>query len=320
MRLKRFIERSLVLLLGIAIGIGISLVGSRVLQSAWILGPKDVLRERGRLYVIGTGPAGPQMATLQALETMKKMDVIIAPPKQAVLFTSYIGGKPNLFHPWEGFFDYNGKRYYDLDKDELALFKNECFRLRDERVAKIRELLAQGKDVGLLDAGNPCLFGPSHWYLEQFSPEDVAIIPGVGSDAAALAALGKSIMPAFRTRFVAQTTPFFLQDQDGGAAQALHDFRKHDASMVFYMALEKPERLFQELAEAFPADMPCAVVYWAGFPVMQKIVHGNVGNMLTKLSGEKETYMGILFVGRFLEGKPYETSMRESLISLSRAE
>jgi len=41
---------------------------------------------RGHFYVIGTGPAGPEMATLQALETIKKMDYIIASARKAKLF------------------------------------------------------------------------------------------------------------------------------------------------------------------------------------------------------------------------------------------
>jgi hypothetical protein len=41
-------------------------------------------------------------------------------------------------------------------------------------------VLAQGKNVGLLDLGNPCLFGPSHWHVEYFDPEDLVIIPGMG--------------------------------------------------------------------------------------------------------------------------------------------
>lgn len=294
------------------------LLALRMLQSTWIVGPKDVLRGRGRLYVIGTGPAGPQMATLQALETMEKMDVIIAPKKHALLFAGYIGGKPNPFDPWAGFFDYKGKRYYELDKSELAAFEKECFRLRDERVKKIKQLLSEGKDVGLLDAGNPCIFGPSHWYIEQFAPEDLWIIPGVGADAAGLAALGKSIMPAHTTRFVVLTAPFFLLGYEQDDIQVLREIKKYDASMVYYMALEHSDRLFDNLKRVFAADTPCAVVYWAGFPVLQKIVWGTVGDMRSRLSREKEKYMGILFVGRFLSGKPYESAMRESLMALAK--
>jgi precorrin-4 methylase len=314
------IKRKIVqLVLAGAVGAALPLLVLWALQSSWIVGPKDVLRSRGRLYVIGTGPAGPQMATLQALETMKKMDVILAPKRHAVLFARYIGDKPNLFNPWAGFFDYKGKRYYELDKAELAAFEKECFRLRDERVKKIKRLLDEGKDVGLLDSGDPCVFGPSHWYIEQLPPEDVWIVPGLGAGAAALAALRKSVIPAHKTRFVVQTAPFFLLGHEKEDVQVLRDLARYDASMVYYMALEHSDRLFDKLRRVFPADTPCAAVYWAGFPLLQKIVRGNVGDMGPRLSKEKEKYMGMLFVGRFLAGKPYESAMRESLRALAGA-
>ena len=56
--------------------------------------------------------------------------------------------------------------------------------------------------------------------------------------------------------------------------------------------------------------MPCAVVYWAGYPDKQRIVRGTVADMGQKIAKEKEKLMGLLFIGRFLEGKPWETAMK----------
>ncbi len=266
---------------------------------------------RGHFYVIGTGPAGPRMATLQALDTIKRMDAIVASDQRAKLFAEYIGDKPVLFDPWKGFWDYKGKGYRKLSEKEKAEFKVERFRIRDERVNKIKTLLAEGKDVGLLDSGNPCLFGPSHWYVEHFDPQDLVIIPGMGCDAAAMAALGKSVIPAYDTRFVMQTAPMFLIDQDMKDRRILKDLSKYPITMIQYMALGNPEKLFATLGENYPPDMPCAVVYWAGDPDRQRIVRGTIENMGQKLSKEKENFMGLLFVGRFLEGKPYEAAMKK---------
>ena len=266
---------------------------------------------RGLFYVIGTGPGGPQMATLQALDTIKRMDVIVAPEgRQLKLFAEYIGNKPILFDPWKGVFDYKEKSCWKLGKEELAKFKVERFRLRDERIEKVKALLAQGKDVGLLDSGNPCLFGPSHWYIEEFDSEDVVIVPGMGCDAAAMAALGKSTIPAHDVRFVMQTAPFFLTGWGKTDRQILKDLSKYPATMVLYMALYEPEKVFAALREMLPPDMPCAVVYWAGYPDRQRIVRGTVADMGEKLSKDKERFMGLLFIGRFLEGKPYEMAQK----------
>jgi len=265
---------------------------------------------RGHFYVIGTGPAGPRMATVQALDTIKRMDAIVASDQHVKLFADYICNKPILFDPWKGFWDYNGKDYRKLNKEEMARFKVERFQIRDARVSQIESLLAQGKDVGLLDSGNPCLFGPSHWYVEQFDPHDVVIIAGMGCDAAAMAALKKSVIPAYNTRMVVQTAPFFLVDPGLTEHQILEDLAKYPTTMIFYMALWQSERLFAALGKVFPPDMPCAVVYWAGYPDRERIVRGTVADMGQRLADEREKFMGLLLVGRFLEGKPYEAAMK----------
>lgn len=280
-----------------------------------IVGPsvhqgEDKSPDRGRLYVIGTGPAGPQMATLQALETIERIDMVVAPDEQADLFKDYIRNKPVLFNPWEGLFDYKGKSFRELNMKERIDFIRERTRKIDERVNQIKSHLEKGKAIGLLDSGNPCLFAPCHWYVEQFSHEDVVIIPGMGSDAAAMAALGKSVIPAYNSRFVMQTSPFFLTGPMMEDIRLLKDIGKYETTIVLYSALANPEKLFVKLGEVLPADMPCAVVYWAGYPDKQKIVRGTVSDLGPRLAKEEEKYMGLLLIGRFLEGKPYEGAMR----------
>ena len=161
-----------------------------------------------------------------------------------------------------------------------------------------------------MDSGNPCLFGPSHWYVERFDPSDVVIIPGMGCDAAAMAALKKSVIPAHDSRMVIQTAPFFLMGPRLEEVQILKDLAKYPATMIFYMALGQSELLFERLRQAFPPDMPCAVVYWAGYPELQHIVRGTIADMEKKLANEKEKFMGLLLIGRFLEGTPYEAAMK----------
>ena len=265
---------------------------------------------RGHFYVIGMGPSGPKMATMQAIDTIKRMDVFLAPKDtQIKLFAEYMGDKPVLFDPWKGFWDYKEKFMFNLNKEERAKFYVERFRLRDERVEKIKALLEQGKDVGLLESGNPSLFGPSHWYAEEMDPADVVIIPGMGCDAAAMAALGKSTIPAHDTRFLMQTAPFFLTDwwED---REILKKVVEYPTTMILYMAMYEPQKLFAALEEVLPPDMPCAVVFWAGYPDRERVVRGTLSDMGETLSKDKESFMGLLFIGRFLEGKPYEAAIK----------
>ena len=179
----------------------------------------------------------------------------------------------------------------------------------EARVAQIKGFLAQGKDVGLLDNGNPCLFAPGQWYVDHFNSEEVVIIPGMGSDAAAMAALGKSVIPAHNARFVIQTSPIFLFDHTMQDQKLLKDLSGYPSTTILYMALQMPERMFSILQDFYPPDMPCAVVYWAGYPDQQRVVMGTIEDMGQKLVSEEETYMGLVFIGRFLDGKPYAAAM-----------
>ena len=273
---------------------------------------------RGHFYVIGTGPAGPRTATLQALDTIKKMDLIVASDQHVKLFAKYVGNKPVLFDPWTDIWDYKGKPQQNLNNAELAQFKVERFQIQHKRVKQFKHLLAEGKNIGLLDSGNPCLYGPSHWYVEQMDQNDVVIIPGMGCDSAAMAALGKSAIPAHNARFVLQTAPFSLMGWGLKDNQVLKDLAKYPSTMVFYMALWKSEKLFVELNKVFPPDMPCAVVFWAGYPDRERVLRGTVGNMGEKLSKDKEKFMGLLFIGRFMEAKPYESAMKRMQDNLKK--
>jgi precorrin-4 methylase len=269
-----------------------------------------VKNEPGRFYVIGTGPAGPKLATLQALETIERMDAIVADDPHVRLFAEYVGSNPVLFDPWEGLFSYEGKPIRQLDREQMAAFEKERIRLIKNRVDKIKNYLVQGKNVGLLDNGNPMVFGPGNWYLEEFEPHETVVIPGMGSDAAALAALGKSALPAYDARFVLQSSPLYLMDHRTVGIEILKDIGKYPSSTILYMALAMPERLFPLLRQIYPPDMPCAVVYWAGYPDRQRIIMGTISDMASKIAGEEERYMGLLLIGRFLAGRPYNAAMK----------
>lgn len=269
--------------------------------------------EPGRFYVIGTGPAGPPLCTLQALERMKAVDALVAPEELVVLFEDYVGDKPVLFDPLPGLWDHQGVWWEDLDTELLPVFEAERERLITERVAQVRGWLEEGKDVGMLDIGNPSLYGPAHFYLERMTADEVAILPGMGSDAAAMAVLGKSALPAFDSRFLIQSAPFSLfTGRDAEDRQVLEHVAQYPSTMILYMALQDPEALFGALGEVLPAEIPVAVVFWAGHPEKERVMRGTVGDMGPRLAADPERLMGLLFIGRFLEGRPYAAGVEQA--------
>jgi precorrin-4 methylase len=267
----------------------------------------------GTFYVVGTGPAGPELATVRALEVIRGADFILCDEGMKKRFKAHLQGKPILADPWKGMWDYKGKHWKELPNlkpQEKRAFQQERIKIREETIKKIKEKLAQGKTVALLDSGDPCLFGPSHWFIEGFEPQQVEIIPGVGAFSAAMAALKKSSIPAYDTRFVMQTSPYFLI---GSGKEIFRDLVKHPATMVFYMGIKELNRLVPLLKQSYPGDLPVAVVYNAGYPEKEKVVKGTLDTILSKVAGEKEPWMGLIIVGRCLEGKPYRSRV-ENLV------
>jgi uroporphyrin-III C-methyltransferase len=257
----------------------------------------------GRFYVVSTGPAGPELATLKAIETMKNADLVLCEPRTAKRFQAYLQGK-KVQDPWKELWRYQGKIWMkelkSFKPEERAKVIAEKSRQRDGFVKQMQVLLKQGKKVALLDGGDPTIFSRAFWLLEGLHKDQVEIIPGVGAYTAAMAALKKASTGG-GARFVLQTAPFsfFGKTDRGDLAQALSRF---PGTLVFYMGLSEIQGLVSTLKKYNPGDLPVAVVYYAGYPQKEKVVKGTLDNILARIAPEKEKWMGMIIVGRAITG------------------
>ncbi|MBN1843679.1 MAG: tetrapyrrole methylase [Deltaproteobacteria bacterium] len=258
---------------------------------------------RGKCYVIGTGPAGPEHATGKAIECIQKADVIFGSNDTLERFSTYLKGKNLLGNPWRGKFKHSWQDREKLGPEEKKQYVEERIRFWDETAARIRHEVAQGKTVALLDSGDPCVFGPSHRVIEGLREDEVEIIPGLGCFQASMAALKKSSIPAYDTRFVMLTAPMFLFGKPEDEA-ILKDLSKYPVTMAFYMALRHADTLIARLKKYYPSDLPVAVVYNAGYPEKEKVVKGALDTILEDIKAEKENWLGMIIVGRCLAGQP----------------
>jgi precorrin-4 methylase len=126
----------------------------------------------------------------------------------------------------------------------------------------------------------------------------------VGTFSVAMAALKKSSIPAYDTRFVLQTSPFFLTKNDQHD-DIFRDLSKYPATMVFYMALWNMEHLIHRLTQHYPAHLPAAVIYHLGHDEKQHIVQGTLKNIVEKVRDITEDFAGLIIVGKCLEGAGY---------------
>ena len=266
---------------------------------------------KGKLYVVGVGPAGPDLATLKALKVIKEADAILCSEGMKKEFGEYLKDKHVLCDPWEGMWYYHGKKCDELKGREKEEWQRYRLKKREEIVGMIKQEIAEGKKIALLDRGDPCVFGPSNWFLEEFKEDEVEIVPGVSAFNAASAALKKSMIPAYDTRFVMLTAPFFLLGQKEDDEKILEELSNYPVTMVFYMGLKSLDRLVKTLKKYYPKDFPIAVVYFAGYPQKQKVVKGSLATIMERVKGEKEKWLGMIIVGRCLEGKPYQSRLEK---------
>lgn len=264
----------------------------------------------GKCYFIGTGPAGPEHATVKALECIRKADAYFCSESLRERFAAHLVGKTYLGNACWG--DFKHKRSSDLEAagpEAKKAYLEERLRFWDQTAATIRSEVAQGKTVAVLDSGDPCVFGPSHRAMEGLDEDEYEIIPGLGCFQASMAALKKSSIPAYDTRFVMLTAPRFLFGDPEDEA-ILADLSKYPVTIGLYMALRRVDTLMPTLRKYYPDDLPVAVVYWAGDSEKEKVLKGTLGTILEDIKAEGENWMGMIIIGRCLEGQPLRGMVR----------
>ena len=147
----------------------------------------------GSLYLVGMGPGDPDLATLRAVKVVKGADLVICHKYLAEKFPGLLKGKtvegPELgVWIWHGY----GRKAADFQGKEREKF-HESQKARDRVIFKIRKALSEGKCVAILDSGDPLIYGPWGWSLEEFEDANPVVVPGLSCFNAANAALKRDV-------------------------------------------------------------------------------------------------------------------------------
>ncbi|MCD6185707.1 MAG: hypothetical protein J7K84_07960 [Deltaproteobacteria bacterium] len=151
----------------------------------------------------------------------------------------------------------------------------------------------------MLDSGDPCVYGPSlYWLLKGFDYQYLEVIPGISAFNAAGAALKKPMIGE-GINFVMLTAPhsMFGRSFEKGD-KLLKDFSKYDVTMVFYMALSSMDKLVEKFSKYYPPELPMAIVYYAGYSEKERILKSTLGKILDDLKKTDEKWMGLLIIGK----------------------
>ena len=254
--------------------------------------------EEGRLYVVGMGPAGPDLTAPRALAIIEKADVILCSPgmpKKFERFGKSIDPKKVAFNPWEGIYDEKAKKLKKTNyKKWLQQVEQQTKKVQDFALQQIKD----GKTVVMMDGGDPCVYGPSlHRLLNGFDDRYFEVIPGMSAFNAASAAL-KRTMTGENTKFVMLTAPSSLfGDSYEKGDEILGDISKYETTMVFYMALSSIDKLVEKFKKYYPPELPMAVVYYAGYSEKEQVLRSTLGTILDDLKKVDEKWIGLLIIG-----------------------
>jgi len=254
--------------------------------------------EKGKLYVVGIGPAGPDLTAPRALAVIKKADVILCSPgmpKKFIIFGEYIDPEKVAFDPWNEIF---GEKAKALKKRNYQ----EWLKKAERHITKVQAFLLQsieeGKTVVMVDGGDPCIYGPSlNYLLKGFDDTLFEIIPGMSAFNAASAALKRTMTPK-EVRFVLLTSLSSLfgesWEKDDGILKHLS---KYETTMVLYMSLKSLDKMVERFQKYYPADLPIAVVYYAGY-AEEKVLRSTIGSIVKDIKKMDEKWIGLLVIGK----------------------
>jgi precorrin-4 methylase len=250
---------------------------------------------KGKLYVVGMGPAGPDLTAPRVLSIVEKADFILCSPRMPQRFDrfgSHIDPAKVAFNPWEGIFDDES-----TNKDpqsRAAARENQRKKVQDFVLEKINA----GQTVVIMDGGDPCVYGPAlNYLLVGLDDRYYEVIPGMGAFNAAAAALKRS-MTCEGARFVMLTSPeSLLGDETEPNDEILKDISKYKATMVFYMSLKNMKNLAEKLKLHYPPDLPVAVVYYAGYADKENVLKSTLETIERDIQKMDEKWLGLVVIG-----------------------
>lgn len=246
-----------------------------------------------RLYLVGVGPGDPDLITLRAIDVIKKADLLFCSDNIQQKFPAYLEGKEVIGGFWR-LFPYYGKDPATLDGAE----RQEAEQLkpkRNEFIAKVRRAVADGKTVAILDSGDPLIYGPWEWCLEEFEDLDPIVVPGVSSFNAGNAALRKGVTTSDRTKAV------ILSSTDWpGKTDTIEKLATHGSTMVLFTMRAEFTSFIEKLESVYPPETPVAIVKQAGYADQEAVTRGTLGTIRDQVSQDSLPFEYLIYVGDFL--------------------
>ena len=233
--------------------------------------------------IIGMGPGDADLMTGEAQAYLAMADVVVSPQDISKSHAPWLAGKPVLFDPM-----------FQLSNADSGAKRNTSEKSdvdqRSEAVQKIREALAQGKNVAFLDWGDPLVFGSSSWVRRYFKEDEYHIVPSISAFNVANAVIAREVTCRGS---VVISSPRGLRNNEALLSAAA----KNGDTISVFMGLREFQEMMPLLKKYYSDDTPVTVVYNAGIKDAEHQVKGNISNILDQTSAEQEKHLGMIYIG-----------------------
>jgi len=250
----------------------------------------------GKLSLVSSGTGDIDNMTLKAYKTMQEADIFFTMRGKAGKFEEIIGKKP-VYPAGHALFGTSSKhKWMKLENDKgetVEKTADEIAKIEQNYKELIRSTIKDGKNVAIIDNGDPTIFGPHIYFMKEFKDLNPQVIPGISSFNAANAALQRSIVAG-------------VQDVKGvtltvGSAknQLIEKLAPTGSTMVFFMD-RKFEDFITHLKKHYKKDTGIAIVMDAGESAKERVVTGTLENIREKIAQDKIPFNHLVYVGNFL--------------------
>lgn len=268
------------------------------------------VKDEPKMYIIGIGCGDPNLITLEAISAMGKADAYIASKDTMDKFARYLAGKPLLFDPMGNFEPRFRKNNPGLSRTEMKK-KLEAQRAADMK--KIRDTLAAGKSIALLDHGDPTIYGGWQHWIEPEVAGHFEVITGLSAFNAANAMFANNKIYTGISAFGGGKQDNLLCNNGSAILSAPQSLAANEGllkaiaesgdTLAIFMGLGNMDVLEPLLKKYYPETAPVAIAYKAGYVNESRLVMTTLGKLRNVAEANGEKMVGMIYLGNCLKGK-----------------
>ncbi|MCB0506682.1 MAG: uroporphyrinogen-III C-methyltransferase [Chitinophagales bacterium] len=231
-----------------------------------------------KLILVGAGPGDAELISLKGIKALQQADVVMY---DALVSEELLQHAPNAIHIFCG--KRSGTHY--MKQDEIN--------------QKIIENTEKYGIVVRLKGGDPFVFGRGQEEIEYAEKHGITteIIPGISS-ATALATLQK--IPLTKRGITESAWITTGTTSCGKLSEDVELAAQSNATVIILMGIGKLQEIVDIFNQHKPKNFPIAIIQ-NGTLQNEKIVKGNLSNIITLASQENITSPAIIIIGKVVE-------------------